>query len=61
MQGDREEASRVIFMGWPGQHELEDGRAPRSRDQDGMTGPGMLRGMPVHVGAARRSHAHLPL
>lgn len=23
-QGDRSEASRVIFMGWPGQHELDD-------------------------------------
>ena len=49
MQGDREEASRVIFMGWPGQHELEDDRVPRTREQDSMTGSGLLQGMPVHV------------
>ena len=61
MQGDREEASRVIFMGWPGQHELEDDRAPRARDQDSMTGPGTLRGMSVHAGAAWHGHAHPPL
>lgn len=44
MQGDREEASRVIFMGWPGQHELEDDRAAhRPHDADGMTGSGLLQ------------------
>ena len=48
MQGDREEATRVIFMGWPGQHELEDDRAPRTHDKDGTTGSGLLQGMPVH-------------
>jgi hypothetical protein len=24
VQGEKHEASRVIFMGWPGQHEMED-------------------------------------
>ena len=60
MQGDREEASRVIFMGWPGQRELEDDRAPQTLDQAGMTGAGKLQGMPVQIIAAWRSHAHLP-
>lgn len=44
MQGDKEEASRVIFMGWPGQNELEDDRAAhRPHDADGMTGSGLLQ------------------
>ena len=31
----------MIFMGWPGQHELEDDRAAhRSHDADGVTGSG---------------------
>ena len=44
LQGGKEEASRVIFMGWPGQHELEDDRAAhRSQHADGVTGSGGLR------------------
>ena len=47
MQGDKEEASRVIFMGWPGQHELEDDRAAhRSQHADGVTGSGGLQTAP---------------
>ena len=31
----------MIFMGWPGQHELEDDRAAhRSQNADGVTGSG---------------------
>ena len=47
IQEDKEEASRVIFMGWPGQHELEDDRAAhRSQHADGVTGSGGLQPAP---------------
>jgi len=49
IQGEKEEASRVIFMGWPGQHELEDDRAAhRTHDSDGMTGSGLLQIEQMH-------------
>ncbi len=50
IQGEKEEASRVIFMGWPGQHELEDDRAAhRTHDSDGVTGSGLLQIEQMHA------------
>ncbi len=30
MQGEKSEAARVIFLGWPGQHELDDEEGPHT-------------------------------
>ncbi len=60
MQGDKEEASRVIFMGWPGQHELEDDRAAhRSQHADGVTGSGGLQPLTNQRASCIESHWHL--
>ena len=48
----------MIFMGWPGQHELEDDRAAhRSHDANGVTGSGVLQPAP---GSSNLIHIEFP-
>ena len=55
-QGDKSEAARVIFMGWPGQHELEeDAPVPPVCEPDAVTGPAGFEGLTVLTGQPETS------
>lgn len=53
----------MIFMGWPGQHEFEDDRAPahRSCESDGMTGSGLLQLAQICLASCADSSTHAGL